>query len=121
MPKPKKESVEITSDKDRLRAVEAAMSQIEKNHGKGSIMHLGDKTVETIPAISSVSIKIDLALGVGGFTRGRIVEIYGPESSGKTTLTSMRSLKHRNPVGLPLSLMRNTHSMQNTLKNWAST
>ncbi len=83
----KHKDVVITKDQDRLKAVEAAMAQIEKNHGKGSIMQLGDKPVEDIPVISTGAIKLDFALGVGGFPRGRIVEIYGPESSGKTTLT----------------------------------
>jgi recombination protein RecA len=82
-----KKNIESTIGSDRLKAVEAAMAQIEKAHGKGSIMTLGDKPVERIPVIATGSIQIDMALGIGGFARGRIVEIYGPESSGKTTLT----------------------------------
>ncbi|MCR5112357.1 MAG: recombinase RecA [Acholeplasmatales bacterium] len=66
-------------------ALEAALKQIEKEFGKGSVMKLGDKAVEKIEAISSGSISLDKALGVGGFPKGRIIEIYGPESSGKTT------------------------------------
>ncbi len=85
--KERKESPAITKDSDRLKAVEAAISQIEKNHGKGSIMQLGNKTVDKIPVIPSGNVKLDIALGVGGFPRGRIIEVYGPESSGKTTLT----------------------------------
>jgi recombination protein RecA len=62
------------------------MDKIEKSYGKGSIMRMGDRVVENVPAISSGSIALDVALGVGGYPRGRVIEIYGPESSGKTTL-----------------------------------
>ena len=71
---------------DRGKAVEAALSNIEKKFGKGSIMRLGEREVSDIPAISTTSISLDAAVGVGGVPRGRIIEIYGPESSGKTTL-----------------------------------
>jgi len=72
---------------DRLKALELAVGQIEKTHGKGTIMRLGDSPIVNIPCISTGSILIDSALGVGGLPRGRITEIYGPESSGKTTLS----------------------------------
>ena len=71
---------------EKLKVLQAAISKIEKNYGKGSIMKLGDKAVEQMDTISSGSIARDSALGVGGFPKGRIIEIYGPESSGKTTL-----------------------------------
>ena len=71
---------------DKKQAIQTAMSQIEKMYGKGSIMRLGDQTNLNIEAISTGSLALDLALGIGGVPRGRIVEIYGPESSGKTTL-----------------------------------
>ena len=74
------------SDKDRTKALEVAISQIEKQFGKGAIMRLGAEGVVEIPAISTGSIGLDAALGIGGFPRGRVVEVYGPESSGKTTL-----------------------------------
>ena len=75
------------TDKERAKAVEMAVGQIEKQFGKGSIMRMGGKDgVAAIPAISTGSISIDWALGVGGLPRGRVVEIFGPESSGKTTL-----------------------------------
>lgn len=72
--------------KEKLKAVQLAMGKIEKDYGKGSIMMLGSQAVENVPVINSGSIALDVALGVGGYPRGRVVEIYGPESSGKTTL-----------------------------------
>ena len=71
---------------DKKKALETAISQIEKNFGKGAIMRLGDDIPVNVEAISTGSLSLDLALGIGGVPRGRIVEIYGPESSGKTTL-----------------------------------
>lgn len=71
---------------EKLKVLQAAISKIEKNYGKGSIMKLGDRAVEEMDTISTGSIALDTALGVGGFPKGRIIEIYGPESSGKTTL-----------------------------------
>ena len=73
---------------DKKRALDLALSQIEKQYGKGAIMKLGDvETPADIPAISTGSLGLDIALGVGGFPRGRVIEIFGPEASGKTTLT----------------------------------
>ena len=72
---------------DRTKAIGAAVTQIEKNYGKGAIMRMGDRAIQKIPVISTGALSLDLALGVGGLPRGRIVEIYGPESSGKTTLS----------------------------------
>ena len=72
---------------NKQKALEAALSQIEKSYGKGSIMKLGEQEGIEIPSISTGSLGLDIALGIGGLPRGRIVEIYGPESSGKTTLT----------------------------------
>jgi len=71
---------------DRSRAIEAALLNIEKRFGKGSIMRLGEREISDIPAISTTSLSLDAAIGIGGVPRGRIVEIYGPESSGKSTL-----------------------------------
>lgn len=73
--------------KEKLKALELTLGKIEKDFGKGTIMKMGDNIVEEVPSISSGSIALDLALGVGGYPRGRVIEIYGPESSGKTTLT----------------------------------
>jgi len=73
-------------NKEKLKALQLTMDKIEKSYGKGAIMKLGDRAVEDVPAIPSGSIGLDIALGVGGYPKGRIVEIFGPESSGKTTL-----------------------------------
>ena len=70
----------------KLKALQAAMDKIEKNFGKGSIMKMGDDKIEAVEVIPTGSIGLNAALGVGGYPRGRIIEIYGPESSGKTTL-----------------------------------
>ena len=74
-------------DEDRKKALAAALSQIERQFGKGSVMRMGDAEPVNVAAISSGSLALDVALGIGGYPRGRVVEIYGPESSGKTTLT----------------------------------
>ena len=76
----------MAHNKDKQRAIDMALGQIERQFGKGSIMKLGDRTAIKVPVISSGSIGTDLAMGIGGYPRGRVVEIYGPESSGKTTL-----------------------------------
>lgn len=84
----KKDSGEenIFANNEKLKALQAAMDRIEKNFGKGSIMKMGDDNIESIEVIPTGSIGLNAALGVGGYPRGRIIEIYGPESSGKTTL-----------------------------------
>jgi recombination protein RecA len=74
------------ADAEKLKALQAAMDKIEKNFGRGSIMKLGDENIEQVDVIPTGSIGLNAALGVGGYPRGRIIEIYGPESSGKTTL-----------------------------------
>ncbi len=85
----KKEDINTDNDKakgERLKALQVAMDKIEKNFGKGSIMKMGDEVIEDIEVIPTGSIALNVALGVGGYPKGRIIEIYGPESSGKTTL-----------------------------------
>lgn len=75
------------ASEDRKKAIDQAMKQIVKDHGKGAIMRLGDEGDRKIDAVSSGSLALDVALGIGGYPRGRVVEIYGPESSGKTTIS----------------------------------
>lgn len=84
----KKKAVAVTPSvsSDKKKALETAIAQIEKNYGKGTIMRLGDDIPVNVEALSTGSLSLDLALGIGGVPRGRIVEIYGPEASGKTTL-----------------------------------
>ncbi|MDE6309329.1 MAG: recombinase RecA [Muribaculaceae bacterium] len=89
MEKPKKsikKGAEVDPKKARLEALSAAMAKIEKDYGRGAIMKLGDDNVEDVEVIPTGSIGLNYALGVGGFPRGRVIEIFGPESSGKTTL-----------------------------------
>ena len=80
------EGATVNPQSEKLKALQAAMSKIEKDYGKGSIMKLGDEHIENVEVIPTGSIGLDMALGVGGYPKGRIIEIYGPESSGKTTL-----------------------------------
>jgi recombination protein RecA len=84
MSKEKKEAVNVNGEK--LKALQLTLDKIEKGYGKGSIMRMGDSVIVDVPAISTGSIGLDVALGIGGLPRGRVIEIYGPESSGKTTL-----------------------------------
>ncbi|MBR5841062.1 MAG: recombinase RecA [Bacteroidaceae bacterium] len=86
MAKKEKEEVVPGSPEDKLKALQAAMDRIEKNFGKGAIMKLGDENIQQIEVIPTGSLGLNMALGVGGYPRGRIIEIFGPESSGKTTL-----------------------------------
>ena len=73
---------------EKLKALQLTLDKLEKSYGKGAIMKLGDQAVENMEAISTGSITLDLALGIGGVPKGRVIEIYGPESSGKTTLAT---------------------------------
>lgn len=86
MAKEKETAAPANSQEGKLKALQAAMAKIEKDFGKGSIMKLGDEEIENVDVIPTGSIGLNAALGVGGYPRGRIIEIYGPESSGKTTL-----------------------------------
>ncbi len=76
----------MSTDSNKSKALDAAISQIERQYGKGSIMRMSDKAVLDIPVVSTGSLGLDIALGIGGLPKGRIIEVYGPESSGKTTL-----------------------------------
>lgn len=86
MAKDKDNAADAMAQEGKLKALQAAMAKIEKDFGKGSIMKLGDENIEQVDVIPTGSIGLNAALGVGGYPRGRIIEIYGPESSGKTTL-----------------------------------
>ena len=78
----------MSQDKSaKLKSLQLTLDKLDKTYGKGAVMKLGDEVVEQVEAISSGSIGLDIALGIGGYPRGRVIEIYGPESSGKTTLT----------------------------------
>lgn len=77
----------MSANSEKLKALQLTIDKLEKTYGKGTVMKLSDNTVQDIPAISTGSLGLDMALGVGGIPRGRVIEIYGPESSGKTTLT----------------------------------
>ncbi len=77
---------ENQDNKEKLKALQLTLDKIERSYGKGAVMKLGDSAIESIPAISTGSIGLDAALGIGGLPKGRVVEIYGPEASGKTTL-----------------------------------
>ena len=95
------------------------MEKIEKSFGKGSIMKMGDDSVEQVEVIPTGSIALNVALGVGGYPRGRIIEIYGPESSGKTTLAIHAIAEAQKQAVSLLSLMPSTLSTVSTLPNWA--
>ena len=100
----------MSEDKKRQRAIEMALSQIERQFGKGSIMKLGDRGVVDVPVISTGSIALDAALGIGGLPRGRVVEIYGPESSGKTTL-ALHAVAEAQKVGGTAAFIDAEHAM----------
>src|SRR5262245_41780186 len=95
---------------DRKKALESALSQIEKAYGKGAIMKLGQKEIVNVEAISTGSISLDLALGIGGLPRGRIIEIFGPESSGKTTLT-LSVIAQAQKAGLTCAFVDAEHAL----------
>ena len=95
----KKQQPQVSEEtSNKKRAVDAAVAQIEKAHGKGSIMSLGSREILDIPVVNTGCIQLDMALGIGGLPRGRIVEVYGPESSGKTTL-ALHSVAEAQKIG----------------------
>lgn len=104
---------------DKQKALDSALAQIERQFGKGSIMTLGGNAIQEIESTSTGSIGLDIALGIGGIPKGRVVEIYGPESSGKTTLTLHCLAEEQKKVGFVRLLTQNTPSIQATLKSLA--
>ncbi|GIW08309.1 MAG: hypothetical protein KatS3mg060_3114 [Dehalococcoidia bacterium] len=107
---------------DRQRALEAALLQIEKAFGKGAVMRLGERALRTpIEAIPTGALSLDLALGVGGVPRGRVIEIYGPESSGKTTLASTIVAQAKSVAAPPPTSTSSMRSIPNTAPPWGST
>ncbi|WP_374378815.1 recombinase RecA [Pseudomonas fluvialis] len=97
-------------DDNKKRALAAALGQIEKQFGKGAVMRMGDHERQAIPAISTGSLGLDIALGIGGLPKGRIVEIYGPESSGKTTLT-LSVIAEAQKLGATCALVDAEHAL----------
>ena len=94
--------------KEKSKSLEAAISQIDQNFGKGSVMRLGQQEALDVEAISTGSLSLDLALGIGGLPKGRIIEIYGPESSGKTTLHCKWLQRHKKLEAYVLLSMQST-------------
>jgi len=100
----------MSDTQKRQKAIEMALAQIERQFGKGSIMRMGDERAVDIPVISSGSLSIDAALGVGGYPRGRVIEIYGPESSGKTTV-ALHAIAEAQKVGGTAAFIDAEHAM----------
>src|SRR5690554_4705640 len=99
-----------TMDDNKKRALAAALGQIEKQFGKGSVMRMGDRVVEAAEVIGTGSLMLDIALGIGGLPKGRVVEIYGPESSGKTTLT-LQAIAEMQKVGGTCAFIDAEHAL----------
>lgn len=110
--KKKDDELDLTTAEGRQKALTTAISQLEKTFGKGTVMKMGERTQMNVEAVSTGSLGLDLALGVGGLPRGRVVEIYGPESSGNLPLLSIAFPKSKKVAGLPLSSTRNTPSIR---------
>lgn len=103
---------------EKLKALQAAMDKIEKSFGKGSIMKMGDESVEQVEVIPTGSIGLNVALGVGGYPRGRIIEIYGRNLPVRQPLPFMPSPKRKRQEALPHSLMQNMLSTASMRQNW---
>lgn len=105
---------------DKLKVLNAVMEKIEKDFGKGSIMRMNSEEIADIPVIPTGSVTLDMALGVGGYPKGRVIEIYGPESSGKTTLAIHAIAEAQKQAASRHSSMLNMHSTAFTHRNWES-
>src|SRR5690625_3652686 len=95
---------------ERKQALDQALKSIERQFGKGSIMKLGEQGNQKLPTVSSGSLTLDIALGVGGYPRGRVIEIYGPESSGKTTV-SLHAIAEHQKMGGTAAFIDAEHAM----------
>jgi predicted ATP-dependent serine protease len=116
----KGDSKDSKDQKEKFKALQLTIDKLEKTYGKGAVMKLSDEKVMDVPAISTGSLGLDVALGIGGIPRGRVTEIYGPESSGKTTLTMHCIAEAQRGVALRPSSMRNTPLTRAMLRSWAS-
>ena len=108
-------------DPRRQAALDTALAQVEKSFGKGSAMRLGDRPEQDVEVIPTGSLALDMALGIGGLPKGRIVEIYGPESSGKTTLALHVVANAQKAAVWPHSSMPSMRSIRSMPVSWAST
>jgi recombination protein RecA len=106
----KEREKQMAEEQSKKRAIEMALTQIERQFGKGSIMKLGDRSTLNVPVISSGSLSIDAALGVGGLPRGRVIEVYGPESSGKTTI-ALHAIAEAQKAGGTAAFIDAEHAM----------
>ena len=117
-----KESVETPNAAEvnaaKLKALQATLDKIEKDFGKGTIMKLGDQPKWDVSVVPSGSIALDCALGIGGYPKGRVIEIYGPESSGKTTL-AIHAIAEAQKTGGIAAMMLSTRSTAHTQRNLA--
>ena len=120
MAKKEENNEQLTPQQQKMKALMAAMQKIEKDFGKGSIMKMGDEKIENVEVIPTGSIGLNAALGVGGYPKGRIIEIYGPESSGKTTLAIHAIAECQKAVALLPSLTQSMPSTVSMPRNWAS-
>ncbi len=111
----------MAAKNDREKALESVLGQIDKQFGKGSVMRLGDDTRAPIEAIPTGSVALDVALGIGGLPRGRVVEVYGPESSGKTTVALHAVASAQRLAASRRSSTPSTPWIPNTPRSWAWT
>ena len=117
--KAKKTTEMPAGDAEKKKALDVAISHITKTYGAGSIMRLGENTAMSVSAIPTGSLTLDLALGIGGVPRGRIVEIYGPESSVRPPLPFILPPRHRSRAASPPSWMPSTPSILSMPRRWA--
>ena len=109
-----------TQNAEKMKVLKAVMAKIEKDFGKGSIMQMSNENIENVPVIPTGSITLDVALGVGGYPKGRVIEIFGPESSGKTTLAIHAIAEAQKLVVSQHSSMPSTPSTASMLRSWVS-